>query len=85
MSGFIPPYISGPSVIAKKAYGTTITVDSVNGSDSEFNDGTVTPLKSLDALFQRMPTWATGLVATQSGNLCATLVILKAGTYTFST
>ena len=32
-----------------------ITVDPVLGDDSEWNDGTVTPLKTLDALFKRLP------------------------------
>jgi hypothetical protein len=57
-----------------------ITVDPVNGSDAPDNDGTVTPLKTLEALFQRLPK---AQQTTSGGATFATdesvAVLLKAG------
>ena len=51
----------------------TITVDPVNGDDSEGNDGTVIPLKTLNVLFERLPAKVSNLQ-----------VLLKAGTHDWS-
>jgi hypothetical protein len=45
-----------PTNVMRRVEGPyDITVDPVSGDDSPGNDGTVTPLKTLNALFQRLP------------------------------
>ena len=73
-----------PSVIAHKAHGITITVDPINGDDSPTNDGTVIPLKTLDALFQRLPVRTSGQVNSGAYAYSQLLVRLKAGTHVFN-
>lgn len=60
-------------------FGTpTIYVDDATGDDSDWNDGTVTPLKSLDALFRRLPARMAG------GGANFIQVSVGPGDYTFT-
>jgi hypothetical protein len=79
---------SAGGVVARRVEGPyNITVDPVLGDDAEWNDGTITPLKTLEALFQRLPT-AThkepffGAYGSEPVPGSATVnVLLKAGDY----
>jgi hypothetical protein len=72
--------IPNPQVVRRVTGKYHITVDPVNGDDAEWNDGTVTPLKTLEALFQRLPK---AQQTTSGGAAFATdesiSVLLKAG------
>lgn len=59
-----------------KAADYIVTVDPVNGSDAPDNDGTVTPLKTLPALFERLPARCNGKDWDAATKL---LIRLKAG------
>lgn len=44
-----------PRVLRRVEGPYTITIDPVAGDDADWNDGTTTPLKTLEALFRRLP------------------------------
>lgn len=60
----------------------SMTVDPVLGDDGEWNDGTVTPLKTLEALFMRLPAAINRGVNWNESTAPVVKVLLKGGTHT---
>jgi len=77
--------IPNPHVVRRETGPYQITVDPVLGDDSEWNDGKTTPLKTLDALFARLPVadhQATAGVA-DVATAPVVRVLLKGGAHSF--
>ena len=84
LSGTYPAPTVKKSVVAELAIARKIYVDPVSGDDSPNNDGTVTPLKTLDALFQRIAVRGSGMVNDSAYWGWPIVVVLKAGDHSYS-
>jgi len=74
--------IPHPSVVRRVESPYTITVDPVAGDDADWNDGTATPLKTIEACFKRLPEAIQSTLYSDPPQ--AVKVLLKAGAHAIS-